>query len=339
MLKFVEHFFWIAAAVDPVGDHPDEMWDDEDGFFYDVLRLPDGTGQRLKVRSLVGLLPALRHHGHRAPASSSATPSLAARIQTYLDRNHDLLANIADPLVPGVHGRHILSLVNEDKLKRILARMLDEERFLGPHGIRSVSRAHLDEPYVLEVEGVQHRVTVRAGRVHQRDVRRQLELARARVVPHQRADRPGPDPALPLLRRRPQGRVPDGLGHDDDPVRGGPGAHAAPRRHLHPGPDGRRPVYGGTEVFQDDPHWNDLILFYEYFHGDNGAGLGASHQTGWTGVVARLIQLLGHIDAESTLDTVEGPLARPYRRLTAEGLADVEVAREARGVHPGGDEL
>ena len=145
-LKFVEHFFWIAAAVDPIGEHPDEMWDEEDGFFYDVLRLPDGTGTRIKVRSLVGLLPLCATTVIEAEMLERF-PQIAGKVRAFLERNQDLLANIADPLVPGAHGRRLLSLVNEDKLRRILARMLDEERFLGPHGIRSISRWHLEHPY------------------------------------------------------------------------------------------------------------------------------------------------------------------------------------------------
>ena len=152
VLKFVEHFFWIAAAVDPVGEHPDEMWDEEDGFFYDVLRLPNGTGTRIKVRSLVGLLP-LCATTVIEPDVIERYPKVAARVRAFLERNEDLLANIADPRRPGVGGRRLLSLVNEHKLRRVLARMLDEERFLGPHGIRSISRWHLDHPYVFDVAG------------------------------------------------------------------------------------------------------------------------------------------------------------------------------------------
>ena len=192
VLKFVERFFWIAAATDPIGDNPDEMWDEEDGFFYDVLRLPDGTGTRLKVRSLVGLLPICAATVIEADAIERH-PQVAAQVGAFLERNKDLLSNIADPLVPGVNGRRLLSLVNEDKLRRILARMLDEERFLGPHGIRSISRWHLDDPYVFDVHGVEHRGAVRAGRVDQRDVRRQLQLARAGLVPDQPAADPGAD--------------------------------------------------------------------------------------------------------------------------------------------------
>ena len=203
VLKFVEHFFWIAAAVDPVGEHPDEMWDEEDGFFYDVLRLPDGTGARLKVRSLVGLLPLCATTVIEADVIDRY-PQIAEHVATFIRRNQDLLANIADPFAPGVHGLRLLSLVNEDKLRRILARMLDEERFLGPHGIRSVSRWHLEHPYTFDVAGAEYGA-VRAGRVDQRNVRRQLQLARAGVVPGQPALDPGPDPALPVLRQRPEG--------------------------------------------------------------------------------------------------------------------------------------
>ena len=119
VLKFVEHFFWIASAMDPLGEQPDEMWDEEDGFFYDVLRLPDGTGKRIKVRSLVGLLPLCATTVIDAELLERY-PNVAAKVRSFIDRNHDLLANIADPLLPGVEGRRLLSLVNEDKLRRIL---------------------------------------------------------------------------------------------------------------------------------------------------------------------------------------------------------------------------
>ena len=119
VLQFVQRFFWIAAAIDPIGDHPDEIWDDEDGFFYDVLRLPDGTGQRLKVRSLVGLLPMCATTVISA-GTLARFPELHAALADQLRRNQDLLGTIADPLQPGVAGRHILSLVNEDKLRRML---------------------------------------------------------------------------------------------------------------------------------------------------------------------------------------------------------------------------
>ena len=231
ILKFLMRFFWIAAAMDPVGDHPDEMWDEEDGFFYDVLRLPDGTGQRLEVRSLVGLLPLCATTVFE-PDVLGKFPSLRPAVAEHLRRNGDLIARIADPLKPGKHGRHLLSLVNEDKLRRILTRMLDEERFLGPHGIRSLSKWHLEHPYEFDVDGTAYRVRVRARRVDVGDVRRQLQLARPRVVPGQRAHHPRPAPALPVLRRRLHDRVPHGVGQPDDPVRGGQGDLRSPREHL-----------------------------------------------------------------------------------------------------------
>ncbi len=331
VFKFVEHFFWIAAAIDPIGDHPDEMWDDEDGFFYDVLRRPDGTGERLKVRSLVGLLP-LCATTVIEPEVLERYPELAARVRMYIDRNHDLLANIADPLVPGVRGRRVLSLVNEDKLRRILTRMLDEDRFLGPHGIRSISRAHLDEPYEIDVEGVTYRVQYEPA-----------ESTTGMFGGNSNWRGPVWFPVNTLIIRAL-------LQHyryygDDFTIECPTGsgvqmtlfevAHELTRRLAATflrDADGRRPVYGGTEKFQNDPHWRDLLLFYEYFHGDNGAGLGASHQTGWTGLVAMLIQLFGHLEAKEVLER-DRPFSRPFRRVTGESIAPVARAREARGVH------
>jgi hypothetical protein len=331
VLKFVEHFFWIAAAVDPVGEHPDEMWDDEDGFFYDVLRLPDGSGSRIKVRSLVGLLPICASTLIEAH-DLERYPKITARARDFLDRNQDLLTNIADPFVPGVGGRRLLSLVNEDKLRRILARMLDEERFLGPHGIRSISRWHLDHPYALNVDGVEYRVQYEpaesttglfGGNSNWRGpvwFPINLLLIRA-LITHYR-----------YYGDRLKVECPTGSGTMMTLYEV---AQELSRRlagtFLRDG-EGRRPVYGGTRLFQEDPHWRDLILFYEYFHGDNGAGLGASHQTGWTGVVARLIQSLGQFDAASVLDDPQWPMARPYRRLAAAPVAEVATARQARGL-------
>ena len=311
VLKFIEHFFWIAAAVDPIGDHPDEMWDEEDGFFYDVLRLPDGTGQRLKVRSLVGLLPICAVTVIE-PDLIERYPRLAARIRAYLDRNHDLLTTVADPLVPGANGRHILSLVNEDKLRRILTRMLDEERFLGPHGIRSLSQ-------------VASRAPVPSSTSRARSTR---------CSTNPRSRRPGCSVATRT------GAGPCGCRStcsSSAPCCSTTGTTATSFTIECPtgsgvmmtlfevakelsdrlvstflrGPDGTRPVYGGAELFQEDEHWRDLVLFYEYFHGDNGAGLGASHQTGWTGVVARLIQGLGLLTADEALAGT-APMARVY---------------------------
>jgi Mannosylglycerate hydrolase MGH1-like glycoside hydrolase domain len=313
VLEFVERFFWIAAAMDPIGEHPDEMWDEEDGFFYDVLRLPDGSGTRLKLRSLVGLLPICATTVIE-PSVIERYPKVAEQVAGFLNRNADLLVNIADCMVPGVHGRRLLSLVNEDKLRRILARMLDEDRFLGPHGIRSISRWHLEHPYVFDVHGTEFRVQYEpaesttgmfGGNSNWRGpvwFPINLLLIRA-LMTHYR-----------YYGDNLKVECPTGSGTMMTLFEV---ARELSRRlistFLRDG-DGRRPVYGGSAMFAGDPHWRDLLLFYEYFHGDNGAGLGASHQTGWTGLVAKLIQSDGQFDAATVLNEHRWPMARPYRR-------------------------
>ncbi len=329
VVKFLQRFFWIAAAMDPIGEHPDEMWDEEDGFFYDVLRLPDGSGLRLKVRSLVGLLPLCATTVFD-PAVFARFPQLRATVLQYLQRNGDLLVNIPDPLQPGANGRHILSLVNEHKLRRILERMLDESRFLGPHGIRSISRWHLEAPYTFTAGGEDFIVQYEPG-----------ESTTGMFGGNSNWRGPVWFPVnLLIVRALLQHyeyygdaftvECPTGSGTQmtlfevakeiSDRLIGTFLADA----------DGRRPVNGDAAAFATDEHWKDLVLFYEYFHGDTGAGLGASHQTGWTGVVARLIQLFGHLDAESVLRDGGRPLAQPYRRITDEPLGDASTARLSR---------
>ncbi|HYN33684.1 MAG TPA: hypothetical protein VES40_13740 [Ilumatobacteraceae bacterium] len=333
ILKFLLRFFWIAAAMDPVGEHPDEMWDEEDGFFYDVLRLPDGTGQRLEVRSLVGLLPLCATTVFEAETLAKF-PSLRPAVEDHLRRNGDLLARIADPLKPGVNGRHILSLVNEEKLRRILARMLDEERFLGPHGIRSLSKWHLEHPYEIDVAGTTYKVQYEPA-----------ESTSGMFGGNSNWRGPVWFPVNVLIIRALLQHYqyygdeftiecPTGSGNQMTLFEVAKEISDRLASTFLTDESGRRPVYGGTEKFQTDEHWRDLVLFYEYFHGDNGAGLGASHQTGWTGVVARLIQLFGELDAEDVLRLGGRPLARPYRRLTDERIGDVTMARRTRGVTP-----
>jgi hypothetical protein len=326
VLTFVERFFWIAAAMDPVGDNPDEMWDEEDGFFYDVLRLPDGSGTKIKVRSLVGLLP-LCASTVIEPDVLERYPAVARRVGAFIERNRDLLVNIADPMTPGVRGRRLLSLVNEEKLRRVLARMLDEERFLGPHGIRSISRWHLDHPYSFYAGGVEHRVQYEpaestsgmfGGNSNWRGpvwFPINVMLIRA-LITHYRYY--GDDLRV---------ECPTGSGTMMTLFEVAQELSRRLTSTFLRGPDGRRPVYGATRMFQEDPHWRDLILFYEYFHGDNGAGLGASHQTGWTGLAARLIQASGQLNAADVLNDPRWPLARPYRNVTGAHVASAAAAR------------
>ena len=322
--------------MDPVGDHPDEMWDEEDGFFYDVLRLPDGTGQRLKVRSLVGLLP-LCATTVIEPERARAVPARCGPRVDELPRAATATCSPASPTrsCPGVNGRHILSLVNEDKLRRILARMLDEERFLGPHGIRSLSTWHLEHPYEFDVDGTEYRVQYEpaesttgmfGGNSNWRGpvwFPVNVLIIRALLQHYQYY---GDDFTI---------ECPTGSGNQmtlfevaKEIVRPPRRAPSSPTRT-----DGGRST-AAPRSSRTDPHWRDLVLFYEYFHGDNGAGLGASHQTGWTGVVARLIQLFGELDAEATLRIGGRPLARPFRRLTDDKIGDATTARRTRGVRP-----
>ncbi len=311
VLQFLNRFFSIAAAIDPVGDRPDEMWDGEDGFFYDVLRLPDGRGVRLAVRSLVGLLPLCATTVFE-PGVLARFPRLRATVADHIERNRDLLVNVADPTKPGVGGRHILSLVNEDKLRRILERMLDEARFLGPHGIRSISRWHLDHPYSFWVDGREYKVQYEPA-----------ESTTAMFGGNSNWRGPVWFPInLLIVRALLQHyayhgdaftvECPTGSGTRMTLFEVAMEITNRMIRTFTRGADGRRPVYGGTELFQRDEHWRDLILFYEYFHGDNGAGLGASHQTGWTGIVARMIQLTGTLDARTILRDGLATLAAPY---------------------------
>jgi len=332
VVEFIQRFFAIATSVDPIGEHADEMWDDEDGFFYDVLRLPDGTGVRLKVRSLVGLLPLCATTVFEQ-GTLARMPKVQAAVLRYLERNGDLLGSVADPSKPGVNGRLMLSLVNEDKLRRILERMLDEERFLGPHGIRSVSRSHLEDPYLFDVEGHEYRVDYEpaesstgmfGGNSNWRGpVWFPVNVLIVRAL-LQHYEYYGDDLTV---------ECPTGSGVQMTLFEVAKDIADRLIATFLPDADGRRPVYGGTEVFRTDEHWQDLVLFYEYFHGDNGAGLGASHQTGWTGCVARLIQLFADRDAASLLQAGGRPLGHPYRHLVDEP-DDAPDARRHRGVGP-----
>ena len=311
--EFFERFFWIAAAVDPIGDHPDELWDEEEGFFYDVLRHPDGTGMRLKVRSLVGLLPMCAT-AILDGATLDRFPRIRQTIGAFLERNGDLIGNIPDPLATGVNDRHLLSLVDETKLRRILERMLDEERFLGPYGIRSMSRWHLDHPYLFDVDGMNYRVQYEpaesttamfGGNSNWRGpvwFPINLLIVRALLKHYQYYG-----DAFTI-------ECPTGSGRMMTLFEVAKEISDRLVRTFTRDDDGGRPVYGGTERFQTDEHWRDHVLFFEYFHGDNGAGLGASHQTGWTGLVARLIQLFGHLDADAFLTQGGRPMALPYHR-------------------------
>jgi hypothetical protein len=298
-LKFVEHFLWIASSMTHMGGTTG-MWDEEDGFFYDVLRLPDGRAQRLKVRSMVGLLPlcaATVFDGELV----KKYPELGERFQWFVDSRPELVASIHDPRKVGVAGRRLCSVLDEHKIRRVLAKMLDEKEFLSPFGIRSLSRHHADHPYVMQAGGQEYRVSY-------------LPAESDTGMFGGNSNWRGPIwmPVNALILRALLNyyayfgndftvECPTGSGRHMNLYQVAEEiAHRLSNIFLK-GRDGRRPVYGGTRKFQDDPHWRDCVLFYEYFHGDNGAGLGASHQTGWTGVVARAMHLFATTTAEQLL--------------------------------------
>ena len=300
VVKFVEHFCYIASAMNRAGQ--DGMWDEEDGFYYDLLRLPDGNATRLKVRSLVGLLP-LCATTIIERKQRDVVPSAMAAIEERMRRMPHLMQTI-HPTGPGHLGvaeRGILALVNPERLRRVLTKMLDENEFLGPYGIRSISKFHEQNPYVLHAGGQEYRVGYLPA-----------ESDTGMFGGNSNWRGPVWFPINTLIIRALQDfylyhgdnfkiECPTGSGNMMNLFEVSKEIADRLTRIFIRDENGRRPVFGGSEKFQTDPHWSDNILFYEYFHGDNGAGLGASHQTGWTGVVAKLIHLYGSLDPDEAL--------------------------------------
>jgi hypothetical protein len=299
-VKFLDHFLWIGGAMDPQGDSDNELWDHQDGFFYDVLYLPGGSGCRLRLKSMVGLLP-LAAVSIIPPELVKKYPRLLERAKNFFERRPELAANLHQPDVPGEQGRYMLSVLNRDNLKRVLSRMLDETQFLSDYGIRSLSREHLDSPYVFDLDRTKYTV--------------QYEPAESTTGlfggnSNWRGPVWMPVNALLvkslLLLYQYYGdsfkiECPTGSGVEKNLFEI---AHEIGDRLANifrVNEKGTRPVYGHTEKFQKDPHWKDLLLFYEYFHGDNGAGVGASHQTGWTGLIARFLHLFDSVSAADVL--------------------------------------
>jgi hypothetical protein len=298
--KFFEHFLWIASSMVHAGEDVG-MWDEEDGFFYDVLRLPDGGAQRLKVRSMVGLLPLC--------AVTVFEGQLMAKYPGFYDRFHRFLAArpeltefIHDPGKPGHAGRRLAAVLNETKLRQVLTKMLDEKEFLSPYGIRALSRFHVEHPYVFRVGDQENRVSylpaesdtgMFGGNSNWRGpiwMPVNGLIIRALLSYHTYY---GKDFTI---------ECPTGSGRYMNLYQV---AEEIARRlasiFLRDG-QGRRPVYGGTRTFQEDPQWRDYLQFFEYFHGDNGAGLGANHQTGWTGIIARIMHVFATSTAEQFLE-------------------------------------
>jgi hypothetical protein len=281
----------------------DGMWDEEDGFYYDLLRLPDGSAQRLKVRSMVGLLPLCattvieKWQRERIPRSMGFIAERLRRIPELKETIHPTGAGHL-----GVADRGILALLTPERLRRVLTKMLDENEFLGPHGIRSLSKFHEQHPFVFNVQGKEYRVDYLPA-----------ESDTGMFGGNSNWRGPVWMPVNVMIIRALMNfymyygdnfkiECPTGSGKLMNLFEVSSEISDRLCSTFLLDEKGRRPVFGGTVKFQKDPNWRDNILFFEYFHGDNGAGLGASHQTGWTGVVAKLIQLFGTIDPHQILE-------------------------------------
>lgn len=302
--RFAQHFMWISYAMDRIGEHHDEMWDEQDGFFYDLLRLPDGSAIRLKVRSMVGLLPLCATTVFQED-SVIRYPRFMELISIFKKRHPEVVSHVAptDEGFIGHKGRRLLSVLNKKKLERVLSYLLDENEFLGPHGIRSLSRYHLEHPFVFHAGGQEYRVQyvpadsntgMFGGNSNWRGpVWMPVNTLIVRALVN----------LYGFYGNEFKIECPTGSGNYVTLF----GAAQEIVRRLSStflrDAEGRRPVYGGVEKFQQDPHWRDLILFYEFFHGDNGAGVGASHQTGWTGLIAALLDFFGRVEAKEALET------------------------------------
>ncbi len=287
--KFFEHFLRIAYAVTHMGDDSVSLWDEDDGFFYDALNLPDGRVVPLKVRSLVGLMSLLAVETLE-PSVMDAMPEFNRRVHWFIENRPDKSMNITSIDVPGVGQRRLIAFLDREKLTSVLRYMLDENEFLSPFGIRSLSKVHEGQPYNFHINGSTISVNYQpaesqsglfGGNSNWRGPVwfpiNYLLIEALQRFHHYYGDSFQVEMPTGSGKLMTLGEVADELSNRLISL-------------FMRDETGKRPIYGGSEMFQDDPHWRDFVLFHEYFHGDNGAGLGASHQTGWTALVAKLIQ-------------------------------------------------
>jgi hypothetical protein len=325
--RFLEHFVWITYAMDRIGEKHDEMWDSADGFFYDLLHLPNGDAMRLKVRSMVGLLP-LCASTVLEPGDMSRHPRLRDLIEIFRSRHPELLKHIApaDERFIGYGGRRLLSVCNKEKIERVLAYMLDENEFLGPYGIRSLSRYHLEHPFVFYLQAQEYKVQYLPA-----------ESNTGMFGGNSNWRGPVWMPVNGLLIRALLNlyqfygdafkiECPTGSGKYMTLFEVAKEIACRLSKIFLRDADGKRPVFGGAKKFQEDPHWRDYILFYEYFHGDNGAGLGASHQTGWTGLIARSLDMFARLTPAQALATSKADITA---RMTREQVLGTETTEAA----------
>ena len=324
--KFIEHFLWIANSLNHVGNGCG-MWDEEDGFYYDLLRPPNAPPQRMKVRSMVGLLP-LAATCVIEPWQRERVPRLTAHLEQRLAAMPELLEGIhpTGPKHRGYGDRGIMALVTPQRLRRILARMLDESEFLSPYGLRSISRYHLDHPYHINLAGHDYGVSYLPA-----------ESDSGMFGGNSNWRGPSWFPVNAILIRALlqfylyygdtfKVECPTGSGRQMNLFEVAQEITARLSRIFLRDGNGRRPVFGGIEKFQKDPNFRDYLWFYEYFHGDNGAGIGASHQTGWTGLIAKQLELLKSLDAKTFLEGGLAAMFPPAKKTAAPRGAPGEMA-------------
>jgi hypothetical protein len=290
--KFWEHFLYISSAMNNLGQDGISLWDDEDGFYYDVLHMHGEGSSPLKVRSMVGLIP-LFAVGSIEPETLDKLPNFKRRLNWFIENRPDLIGNVSCMRTPGMGERRLLAVAYRERLEKVLKVMLDESEFFSPYGIRAVSRYHRENPYVLHVNGDEHRVDYEPA-----------ESSSGLFGGNSNWRGPIWFPVNYLLVESLQKfhhyygddlmvECPTGSGNMMNLWQVSEELSRRMSRIFLQDDSGKRPVFGENTKFQTDPHFRDHILFYEYFHGDDGSGVGASHQTGWTGLVAKLLQQSG----------------------------------------------
>jgi hypothetical protein len=287
--KFLEHFLRIAAAMTDIRGTGDGLWDEEDEFYYDLLELPDGTRQRMRIHSIVGLIPLFAVEVLE-PETLAKVPAFAERLEWYFEKRPELATLVSRWTEPGRGERRLFSLLRGHRMKCLFTKMLDETRFLSDYGIRSVSKLHEREPYVLEIDGASYRIDYEPGESNSNLFGGNSNWRGPIWFP------------INFLIIEAMQRFHHYYGDDfriEYPV--GSGETVTIREAskevatrlidiFRADENGRRPVHGACEKLQSDPHFKDLVLFHEYFHGETGRGCGASHQTGWTGLIAKIIE-------------------------------------------------
>ncbi len=300
--RFLEHFAWITYAMDRIGANQDEMWDNEDGFFYDLLHFPNGDAMRLKIRSMVGLLPLCAATIFE-PGAIASHPRILELVELFRKRHPEVVKQISvmNSGFVGYADRRMTSVCSQQKLERILKYMLDENEFFSPYGIRSMSRRHLDHPFEFQFGGQQYKVQYLPAESNTGMFGGNSNWRGPIWMPVNVLILRGLLSMYAFYGDDFKVECPTGSGKYMTLFEVSKEISRRLSRIFLRDESGQRPVYGGSKKFQDDPYWRDYILFYEYFHGDNGAGLGASHQTGWTGLIARTLDLFARMQSEELL--------------------------------------